>query len=283
MKAHVIMHIARLTGVLNLLLLVLALLSNQHIRAVSALSLKQNRRNLLEERAPHLSRVRDVEQLGDMGDDEGCTESNFQQSDSDCSKATNIAQHAAQEAVHAYGTQQCAAAEVAHQVKQQLADKALIAAKAAEAALAGKQQMVDQLESELCESESALQQEKASIANTQSHVQAIFRTAQQTQHLLEALQSIVKLAEENLACARAAVNGGQHEMAEKASLIEAAQRRVDSLIKLLKQARAELDCIKKSTYKAICAAAEARQKVNKDRRHSRKRRKTPKRNTDELH
>lgn len=277
------MHIARLTGVLKMLLLVLALLSNQHIRAVSALSLKQNRRNLFEERSPQ---VRDVEQLGDMGDDEGCTESNFQQSDSDCSKATNIAQHAAQEAVHAYGTQQCAAAEVAHQVKLQLADKALIAAKAAEAALAGKQQMVDQLESELCESESALQQEKGSIANTQSHVQAIIRTAQQTQHLLEALQSIVKLAEENLACARAAVNGGQHELAEKASLIDAAQRRVDSLIKLLKQARAELDCIKKSTYKAICAAAEARQKVNKDRRHSRKRRKSnrnQKQNTDALH
>lgn len=277
------MHIARLTGVLKMLLLVLALLSNQHIRAVSALSLKQNRRNLFEERSPQ---VRDVEQLGDMGDDEGCTESNFQQSDSDCSKATNIAQHAAQEAVHAYGTQQCAAAEVAHQVKLQLADKALIAAKAAEAALAGKQQMVDQLESELCESESALQQEKGSIANTQSHVQAIIRTAQQTQHLLEALQSIVKLAEENLACARAAVNGGQHELAEKASLIDAAQRRVDSLIKLLKQARAELDCIKKSTYKAICAAAEARQKVNKDRRHSRKRRKSnrnQKQNIDALH
>lgn len=284
------MHIARLTGVLKLLLLVLTLLSEQPTRAVSAaVPVQQDRRNRhFEAEAPHMKRLSvDGDQGGgDIGgEEEGCGESiQCRQPEVDSKQtATNIAQHAAQEAVHAYGTQQCAADEVAHQVKQQLADKALIAAKAAEAALGGKQQMVEQLESELCESEAALQQEKASMANTQAHAQAVCKTAQHAQHLLSALQAIIQIAEENLRISREAVNGAQHELAEKASLIEAAQRRVDSLIKLLNQARSELDCIKKATYKAICAAAEARQKANKDRRQSKQKRIKRKQKTKKLH
>lgn len=280
LKVHVIMHIARLTGVLKLLLLVLMLLSKQHIREVSAVAVQKERQNRhFEDRSLHMKRVRDGSQCGGDtggGDEEetNCSEKMSCQPPPVDTKqtATNIAQHAAQEAVHAYGTQQCAADEVAHQVKQQLADKALIAAKAAEAALAGKQQMVEQLESELCESEAMLQQEKALLANTQPHVQAVYKTAQLAQQLMAALQKLMKMAEENLCTSRTAMNGAQHEMAEKAARIEAAQRRVDSLINLLKKARCELESIKKSTYKAICAAAEARQKVDRNRRKSQRKR-----------
>lgn len=281
LKVHVIMHIARLTWVLKLLLLVLTLLSEQHIREASAGRVQKERQNRhFQDRSLHMKRLRDGSQCG--GDNAGGDEEEANSGEKmSCPQpphvdtkqtATNIAQHAAQEAVHAYGTQQCAADEVAHQVKQQLADRALIAAKAAEAALAGKQQMVEQLESELCESEATLQQEKALLASTQPHVQAVCKTAQLAQKLLAVLQKLMKMAEENLATARTAMAGAENELAEKAARIEAAQRRVDSLNCLLKKARSELESIKKSTYKAICAAAEARQKVDRNRRMAKRKR-----------
>ncbi|CAD6996466.1 unnamed protein product [Ceratitis capitata] len=68
-------------------------------------------------------------------------------------KATSIAQKAAQEAKAASDAQQAAGEAASLQVKAQLAEKAMQAAKAAEAALAGKQQIVQQLQQEVREAE----------------------------------------------------------------------------------------------------------------------------------
>ncbi|KAM8705417.1 hypothetical protein ACLKA7_009818 [Drosophila subpalustris] len=264
------MRIAQLTQAFNSLLLALVLL--QHITIAPAAAVHQLNPGMLRH---HHSHLRGMDPSDDPGDDGCSSDPNPAGGGGNCDMmnrnlakqtATNIAQKAAQEAEQASGTQQCAAAEVAHQVKMQLADKAYTAAKAAEAALSGKQQMVDQLESELCESETALQQESASIANSQSNLSAACQSAKQAQHLLLALQSIVKIAHENLANAKNAAAGAQQQLAEKAQLIEAAQHRIESLKRLLQAARKDLENIKRSAYKAVCAAAEARQKANRERR-----------------
>jgi len=81
--------------------------------------------------------------------------------------ASNIALKAAQEAKKASDTQAPAALAAARQVKHQLADKAVAAAKAAEAALAGKQQILEQLQDEVHEAEIIVQEESYSLVGSQ--------------------------------------------------------------------------------------------------------------------
>lgn len=64
-------------------------------------------------------------------------------------------------------------------MKAQLADKALQAAKAAEAALAGKQSIVDHLEQEVRDAESVVQEEGSSLQHAQSNVNAAMQAEQQ--------------------------------------------------------------------------------------------------------
>ncbi|XP_062123328.1 uncharacterized protein LOC133836756 [Drosophila sulfurigaster albostrigata] len=256
------MRIAQLTQAFNPLLLALLLLQHIILTPIGA----------VHQLGPlhHRSRLNVMDQPDDIGDDGNAERGGCDMMNRNNPKqtATNIAQKAAQEAEQAYGTQQCAADEVAHQVKKQLADKANTAAKAAEAALSCKQQMVEQLETELCVSETALQQETALVATSQNNLNFACQSAKQAHQMLLALQSIIKIAHENLANAKNAAAGAQQQLAEKAQLIESAQHRIDTLKKMLQHARNDLENIKKSAYKAVCAAAEARQKANRERRNS---------------
>lgn len=68
-------------------------------------------------------------------------------------EASNIAMKAAQEAKAAEDAQVPAGQQAARQVKEQLAEKAVEAAKAADAALAGKEALVQQLQEEIKEAD----------------------------------------------------------------------------------------------------------------------------------
>ncbi|EDV94924.1 tropomyosin alpha-3 chain [Drosophila grimshawi] len=222
----------------------------------------------------------DSNRMDDMDDGvgSGCTNSGDNINSSKCEDksgmmppcnarqtATNIAQKAATEAEQAYGTQQAAAAEVARMVKKQLADRAYAAAKAAEAALSGKQQNVEQLEQEISEAEAALQQQAESITGTQDNLNIASMTVKDAQQLSQSLKKAINLAQENLAHAKAVAAGAQHELESKSQLLEQSQCRIDGLKKRLCEARREMQNIKKSAYKAVCAAAEACKKA-RDRR-----------------
>ena len=65
------------------------------------------------------------------------------------------------------------------QVKTQLAEKALQAAKAAEAALAGKQAVVEQLQQEVKEAEAVVAENTAAVHQQQGTVNAAVQAAQQ--------------------------------------------------------------------------------------------------------
>lgn len=67
------------------------------------------------------------------------------------------------------------------QVKTQLADKAIQAAKAAEAALVGKQALVEQLQREMKEAETVVAEEKSSLQQVQINADAAEEAAQQAQ------------------------------------------------------------------------------------------------------
>jgi len=66
-------------------------------------------------------------------------------------------------------------------VKAQLAEKAVQAAKAAEAALSGKEAMVEQLREEMKEARSVVQEETSSLQRAQINANAAVQAAQQSQ------------------------------------------------------------------------------------------------------
>lgn len=70
---------------------------------------------------------------------------------------------------------------------------ALQAAKAAEAALAGKQSIVEQLEQEVREAEAVVQEEGASLQQAQANVNAAMQAAQQATTQLKTLTGAVQV------------------------------------------------------------------------------------------
>lgn len=66
-------------------------------------------------------------------------------------------------------------------MKAQLAEKALQAARAAEAALSGKEAIVQQLEEEVRESETVVEEEMGSLQQAKSNVNAAIEAAKESQ------------------------------------------------------------------------------------------------------
>lgn len=185
------------------------------------------------------------------------------------SKASNIAQKAAQEAKAANDAQMAAAEAAASQVKCELAERAMQSARAAEAALAGKQQIVEQLETENAEAAAVVQDVTNSLANTQANAAAANDAASEARNQLDRLKAIVKTSTANLCKIENVATGAQQELAEKTQLLEAAQNRVTSLCRQLESAKMDFEKTKKAAYKAACAAVEAKQKAQRNRRSQR--------------
>ncbi|XP_062126197.1 uncharacterized protein CG45076 [Drosophila sulfurigaster albostrigata] len=181
-------------------------------------------------------------------------------------KASSIAIKAAQEAKAASDAQLPAAENAAHQVIIQLADKALAAAKAAEAALAGKQQIVEQLESEVREGELVVQEEAASLQSSQGNCNAAAQASKQAGVQVKTLAEAVRNAQANVHNSDQAANGAQQELAEKQQLVEAAKKRVELLLRQLDLARTDYKSTKKAAEHAACAAQEAKQRATRERR-----------------
>ncbi|BFF91121.1 uncharacterized protein DMAD_09479 [Drosophila madeirensis] len=198
----------------------------------------------------------------------GCSQSNchINMAGGGKQKATNIAQKAAKEAKDASDAQVSAAEAAARHVKQQLADKAFAAANAAEAALAGKLQIVEQLESEVREGEVVVQEEAAGLQTTQSTAAAAAQAASMAGTQVKTITDAVKNAHANVANSEQVSNGAQQELAEKQQLVETAKKRVEMLLKQLDCAKKDFNSTKKLAEKAACAAQEARTRAARERR-----------------
>ncbi|TDG48691.1 hypothetical protein AWZ03_004803 [Drosophila navojoa] len=294
------MRITQLTRALNLFLLMRLLQFLVSPVATAATPLQQRRPQLLHSRShAHQKRLtHSMDQMDETCDTPGgsnpdpgrdtATDMQNSKAGGKCDigagrtnaklSATNIAQKAACDAEQAFGTQQSAAAEVAHMVKQQLADRADAAAKAAEAALSGKQQVVEQLEAELVEAEAVLRQELECIASAQTNLNSAAMSASKAEEVMTAMQHGLKIAEENLNHAKATATGAQQDLDEKTQLAEVARKRIEMLRKKHLDYCNELQKIKKAAYKAFCAAAEARKKA-RERRTARSRRRRKRQQT----
>lgn len=169
------------------------------------------------------------------------------------------------------GGQRCpggAAEAASYQVKCELAAKAIQSAKAAEAVLAGKQQILDQLRREMAEAEAEVAGLTMSLRNIQENAESAAQTVQETQAQLNHLKSIVQAAAANLNNIQNVSKGAQLELAEKTQILKAAQHRAENLGRQMADAKADFEKTKVAAYKAVCAAVEAKQKAQRSRRMS---------------
>ncbi|KAH8271185.1 hypothetical protein KR018_000877, partial [Drosophila ironensis] len=181
-------------------------------------------------------------------------------------KASNIAQKAAQEAKAANDAQVAAGEAASMQVKLELAERALQAARAAEAALAGKQQIVEALETEHTEAEAVVNEVARSLQTTTHNAEAAGMAANDAKGQVDQLRNLFRASTDQLHNIEAMASAAQAELAEKSQLLEAAKKRLDTIGTHLNSARQDFDNTKKAAYNAACAAVEARQKAQRSER-----------------
>ncbi|KRK00156.1 uncharacterized protein LOC26534750 isoform X1 [Drosophila yakuba] len=176
-------------------------------------------------------------------------------------KSSMIAMKAAQDAKAASEAQSAAGQAAAQHIKMELADKAFQSAKAAEAALMGKQMMVDQLEQEVQEASAVVEEETNSIHHTEANMNAAVDAVKVAMQQFETINELQRTSRESLANIQTVAMGSQQEMAAKTQLLEAARNRLALLQKQLVSAHDDYEKTKQAAYKAACAAVEAKQRA----------------------
>ncbi|EDW24623.1 GL24243 [Drosophila persimilis] len=159
-------------------------------------------------------------------------------------RSSSIAVQAAKEAKKANDDMASAVKLASDKIKHRVRGQGrCLQAKAAEAVLAGKIQIVEQLEAEVREGELAMKQ------------------YQQAQTELKMLLDTLKVTRESKESADQMNMVWQQSLSEKTALLDAAHNRVGVLLRQLRDARADYGKTKKEAYKAICAAKEAKQRI----------------------
>ncbi|XP_008544205.1 uncharacterized protein LOC103568938 [Microplitis demolitor] len=181
-------------------------------------------------------------------------------------KASNIAQEAAQEAKAASDIQNAAAAEASRQIKSQLADKAVSAAKAAEAILIGKMSVVTQLQQEVKEAQAVVDEELSSIRRSKDLVKSAVIAAQQTAEEYKTLNKALGTLTKNVEVSNEASQGARHELIEQEQLVNAARRRLNDLTKRTREAKRDLENTKMAVMKANAAARAAQENAARIKR-----------------
>ncbi|KAH8388307.1 hypothetical protein KR093_003457 [Drosophila rubida] len=176
-------------------------------------------------------------------------------------RSTGIAVKAAQEAKQANDDMAGAVKLASDRIKLEYAEKAASAAKAAEAVLSAKLQVLEQLEMEVREAEIVVQEETQELSAAEANSQLALKAHQQAHEELKLLQTGLKLARDNFASAEQVSASCQQSMADKTTLMETAQKRVGLLLRQLSEARGDFAKTKKAAYKALCAANEAKQRI----------------------
>ncbi|XP_068153439.1 uncharacterized protein CG45076 [Drosophila tropicalis] len=183
-------------------------------------------------------------------------------------RASGIALKAAQEAKQANEDMVGAVKAASDKIKIEYAEKAAAAAKAAEAVLAGKAQVLEQLEMEVREAEIVVQEETQELCAAEGNTQLAQKAHSQAQEELKLLLAGLKLARENYDTSEQVSSVCQQSLSDKTILLEAAQNRVGVLLRQLSEARSDYNKTKKAAYKALCAAQEAKERIDRTRRQA---------------
>jgi len=176
-------------------------------------------------------------------------------------RSSGIAVQAANEAKKANEDMATAVKVAADKIKNEYADKASAAAKAAEAVLAGKGQVLEQLEAEVREAEMVVQEENQELITAEANAQLASKAHNLGQQELKTLTICLKLAKDNRDTSEQVYAVWQQSLSDKTALLEAAQRRVTVLMRQLSDARVDYEKTKKAALNAARAAQEAKQRI----------------------
>ncbi|XP_030369189.1 uncharacterized protein LOC115620196 [Scaptodrosophila lebanonensis] len=201
-------------------------------------------------------------------DQRGKFSQNLGNSRSTKQRASGIAVKAAQEAKKANDDMSSAVKIASQKIKLEYAEKAAAAAKAAEAVLAGKAQVLEQLELEVREAELVVQEESQALCTAESNSQLAGKAASQAKEGLKLILQGLKVARENFESSEQVSNGCKQSLADKTNLLEAAQKRVTLLLRQLTEARNDFTKTKQAAQRAACAANEAKERINRQRRRT---------------
>ncbi|XP_017117387.1 uncharacterized protein LOC108139231 [Drosophila elegans] len=176
-------------------------------------------------------------------------------------RGSGIAMQAAHEAKKANEDMATAVKVAADKIKNEYADKAAAASKAAEAVLAGKAQLLEQLEAEVREGELVVQEENQELITAEANAQLAMKAHNLALQELKILATVLKIARENRELSDQVYAVWQQSQSDKTALLEAAQRRVSVLMQQLSEARIDYEKTKKAANNAARAAQEAKQRI----------------------
>lgn len=175
--------------------------------------------------------------------------------------AAGLASKAALEAKQANDDMASAVKAASDRIKQEYAEKAAMAAKAAEAVLVSKKQLMQQLEMEVSEAELVVQEETQELSAMEAQSQLALRTHTESKEQLNLLINGIKLARENLINSEMVAAACQQSMMDRNALLQTAQKRLKLLHTNLAEARADLAKTKKAADNAMYAAKVAKQRI----------------------
>lgn len=176
-------------------------------------------------------------------------------------KSTEIAQTAAEDAKKASDSQTNEAEAAAACVRIKIAQKAVNAALAAEAALAGKLEIVQRLEGEEKEAVAAIKEVSGSLQSTRVNAELAASVADSAQLEVDGLQKLIEKAMQNVSKVHIVSAGAQAELVEKMKLLTQIRNQYECLCQKLQTAKQDVVKTKKNAYKAACAALEATARV----------------------
>ncbi|KAK4871615.1 hypothetical protein RN001_015739 [Aquatica leii] len=169
----------------------------------------------------------------------------------------SIAQGSAEQAHTATQNQEAAGHQAAYVAKNTLAQAANAASATAQAALAGKQIILQGLEQQHRDAIVALQGEKQQLQQAQRAAVAAQQTAQQAQRHVQVLTAALNVAQATSEGAGQAASEAAGELAAQVAMVGAAQQRLEALTEQLHGARIDFEATQAAAQKAQTAALQA--------------------------
>ena len=180
-----------------------------------------------------------------------------------------LVQKAAEEAKAAVDSQQIIAEKAANQLKIQFAQKAETAAQTAEAAVLGKEAILNQLTEEIEQGTSIAKEENKEMPIVQQYLQQATKALQIATQEENALQGHIQFTQRLASQAEAAAHGAQAELADKEKFIEEIKNKDEALNRVIASAQAELAKTKEAEQKAAQAATSAKGNAGRNQKQKR--------------
>ncbi|EFA11524.2 glycine, alanine and asparagine-rich protein isoform X2 [Tribolium castaneum] len=169
----------------------------------------------------------------------------------------SIAEGSFNSANDAVNNQDAAGHQAAFVAKNTLAQAAAGASATAQAALAGKQILLQGLEQQLRDAQTALMGEKQQLMQAQRSADATMRAAQEARAHVNVLTNTLNAAQTNADHMTQAASEAAGELAAQQSMVGSAKQRVDQLSKQLASVRIDFEATRAAAQKAQAAAQAA--------------------------